>query len=67
MNAAHWSHVRSAQPCREDLDLNERIVREWASQHGPTRALLLGVTPEIATMQRPTDAELEAVDLVVPT
>ena len=37
-------------------------MREWASQHGAARALLLGVTPEIATMQWPTDAELEAVD-----
>ena len=57
--------VPPARPAPEDVATFERIVKERcpAPAGRPTRALLLGVTPEIATMRWPEATRLLALDL----
>jgi SAM-dependent methyltransferase len=52
------------KPSREDIHFVENAVRNWSSTyHRETlRALLLGVTPEIAKMQWPESSALTAID-----
>ena len=61
----YWHKVRPPQrPSREDIDVLQRLAVESGSfAHGPgPRALLLGVTPEIATMRWPAGTQLLALD-----
>ena len=68
----HWNRSASVwdvvgpplRPCAEDLAIMEREVAGWALSRpgGRTRALLLGVTPEIACMAWPAATELIACD-----
>jgi SAM-dependent methyltransferase len=52
------------KPSSEDVQLVEKAVTNWSSSHPgePLRALLLGVTPEIAKMCWPEASTLMAVD-----
>lgn len=52
------------KPSTEDIHFVEKAVRNWSigRPREPLRALLLGVTPEIATMQWPDATLLTAVD-----
>ncbi|MFN8443077.1 MAG: hypothetical protein U0175_20050 [Caldilineaceae bacterium] len=73
---AHWSAVAKAyhqtesplHPSAEDIAIMERLVQQAATWVQPTalspqrQALLLGVTPQIATMQWPPGTSLLAVD-----
>jgi len=70
----HWSTIAQVyhqtqsplHPCAEDISIMERFVaRGVAALHPPPAnppALLLGVTPAIATMQWPAGTTLLAVD-----
>jgi hypothetical protein len=63
--AHHWHHYGSPlRPCAADVRVMEEFVRRWCPNHRtrPLRALLWGVTPEIATMAWPDGTELLAVD-----
>ncbi len=60
-----WDLVgQPLRPCPEDIELLERLVGEAAARGagGVTRALLLGVTPEIARMRWPAGTRLLALD-----
>src|SRR5262245_21927516 len=67
-----WSqHVRQWQwlgsplrPAAEDIRIAERCVGQWYDNTRPpvTRALLFGVTPEVARMSWPSGTRLAAVD-----
>lgn len=49
--SAQWNCVRPPlRPCREGHKLIEQIVHEAASKNGGLRALVLGVTPEMARL-----------------
>jgi hypothetical protein len=52
------------KPSSEDIDFVESAVRNWSSSYPrqPLRALLLGVTPEIANIRWPDASTLLAVD-----
>ena len=52
------------KPSSEDIHFVESAVQEWSSRYPPEplRALLLGVTPEIANMRWPDASTLLAVD-----
>ena len=61
----YWHHVQPPQrPSREDIDVLQRLVVESVSftQTPFPRALMLGVTPEIATIRWPTATQLLALD-----
>jgi hypothetical protein len=63
--AFHWhAYGPPLRPCAADVRAMEEIVRRSCSGRGgrPPKALLLGVTPEIATMAWPPGTELLAVD-----
>ena len=62
--AHHWQHYGSPlRPCATDVQAMEEFVRRWCPDHGrPLKALLWGVTPEIAAMAWPEGTELLAVD-----
>lgn len=70
--ASHWKdHARQWQwlasplrPAPEDVAIAERAVERWRAARRPAapRALLLGVTPEIATMRWPARTRLLSVD-----
>ena len=63
----HWDMIGPPiRPSRQDTETMERVVADGlASRHGPPhRALLLGVTPEIATMRWPSGTSLLALDAV---
>jgi hypothetical protein len=56
------------RPCAEDVSLIERTLANWKSRH-PDRtlnALLLGVTPEIAGLDWPSNSNLLAVERSQP-
>jgi len=60
-NAAIWRHYSSPlRPCDEDVATFRRFIARHARQ--AREVLLLGVTPEIATMPLPQDATLTAAD-----
>ncbi|MFN4259681.1 MAG: hypothetical protein ACK4RK_10305 [Gemmataceae bacterium] len=63
--AYHWRHWGPPlRPCAEDIGVMQEAVRHWgpsAGEGGP-RALLLGVTPEIADMDWPAGTSLLAFD-----
>ncbi len=56
------------RPCDADIAAMEGAVAEWAARHPgrPMRALLLGVTPQIAAMRWPGGTSLIAADQSVP-
>jgi SAM-dependent methyltransferase len=68
----HWNTSASVwdvigpplRPSAEDLEIIQRAVSDWAGTRpaGTKRALLLGVTPEIACMSWPAATELVACD-----
>ena len=67
--AHHWLHYGSPlRPCAADVRVMEEFVRRCHAQRRarPFRALLWGVTPEIATMAWPEGTQLLAVDRSPP-
>ncbi len=61
----YWHIVQPPQrPAREDIDVLQRLVAESASlaQSPLPRVLMLGVTPEIATIGWPAGTQLLALD-----
>lgn len=62
--ARDWHLVAAPlRPSAEDLAIYERAIGGWqAGRARAPRALLLGVTPEIATMRWPSDTQLLAID-----
>lgn len=59
-HAAQWDDVGPPlRPCAQDIDL---MARRLPAVAGTGRAVLLGVTPEIATMAWPAGTDLLAVD-----
>ena len=67
-NARQWSLIGPPlRPGPEDVVGYEAAVREWHGTAGrPPRALLMGVTPEIATMRWPDRTEIVAIDHSLP-
>lgn len=64
---AQWAHLGAPlKPHPDDLAHHEAVIQEWATRHGGPRALLLGVTPEIARLRWPAGTHLVACDLSVP-
>jgi SAM-dependent methyltransferase len=64
-NAQHWQLLTSPlRPCSEDVAFYQQIIRRWRADAGnpPCRVLALGVTPELRTLDWPTDTELLACD-----
>lgn len=64
-HAAQWQHVGPPlRPTAQDVALLERLLRDWwaGRDTGAPQALLLGVTPEIASMDWPAGTRLLAVD-----
>lgn len=68
--AYHWHHYASPlRPHAADVRTMEAMVGQWFGQRragngaAPPKALLLGVTPEIATMAWPEGTELLALDM----
>ena len=69
---AHWNSISRAwdlyssplRPCDEDLAIFRRFIRDYTDVPADVRAaaLMLGVTPEIATMDWPAGTELTGVD-----
>jgi len=69
---SYWDHAAPSfsvlgpplKPSPEDVQLVEKAVATWSSSHpgAPLRALLLGVTSEIANMRWPEASSLIAVD-----
>ena len=72
MPVTHWNELAQRwrwvgpplRPCAEDVRAAEGAVRRWHEAAGgmPPDALLLGVTPEIATMRWPAGTRLVGVD-----
>ena len=63
--AYHWRHYGSPlRPCAADIAAMEALIDRARASHRarPLKAILLGVTPEIATMAWPEGTELVAVD-----
>ncbi len=68
-HARQWSLLRSPlRPCGEDVEIAVREARAWSEAHASKapRALLLGVTPELATMDWPAGTSLVAADRSEP-
>lgn len=62
-HAKRWAHVRAPlRPCEEDLRLVFELLRKVLPDHRPARILLLGVTPELATLPLSPSSELIAVE-----
>lgn len=62
-HAKRWAHVRPPlRPCEEDIRLVGELLRRALPEHQPARILLLGVTPELATLPLTPNAELIAVE-----
>ncbi|HVN77296.1 MAG TPA: methyltransferase domain-containing protein [Thermoanaerobaculaceae bacterium] len=61
--ATVW-HTRRppARPSRQDTALLERLAADALADRAAPRALMLGVTPEIATMRWPAGTRLVAID-----
>lgn len=67
--AKQWSLIDvPLRPCAEDVRCYETVASGWQRDHPgrSLRALLLGVTSEIATMRWPERATLTAVDHSLP-
>ncbi len=64
LHAAQWARIGPPlRPCADDVAIVEREVAAWAAVRGRApRALLLGVTPELATMAWPAGTTLDAID-----
>lgn len=64
LHARQWARIGSPlRPAPEDIAICEHAARDWAERNGRApRVLLLGVTPEIATMRWPAGTSLVAVD-----
>jgi hypothetical protein len=61
--ARHWQSVATPlRPGAEDVSYVQRVVDALASRVPAMRVLLLGVTPELSTLEYPGDACLLAVD-----
>lgn len=68
-HARQWSRIGSPlRPVAEDVSVALRELGAWREEHGDRapRALLLGVTPELATMAWPPGTSLVAVDRSEP-
>lgn len=64
-NARHWDLVGPPlRPSREDVAIVAALARAWreARPEGALRALILGVTPEIATLDWPDGTTLVGAD-----
>lgn len=65
-HAAQWRYIGPPlRPVPEDLGLLQAFVARWRAarpDRGPARVLLLGVTPEIASMQWPADTRVYGSD-----
>ena len=64
-HAQQWSLIGPPlRPSGQDISLLEQAVTAWSASNGITapRALLCGVTPEIARMRWPAGTRLTAVD-----
>lgn len=61
---AYATYTSPLRPCRDDVEVVERAVWDWARAHPgqSMRALLLGATPDLATANWPAGATLVAVD-----
>lgn len=61
-----WWHRLSTplRPAAEDIEILGRLIAQWCGARGRMRpeAVLLGVTPEIASMQWPEGTRLLAID-----
>lgn len=67
--AYHWHHYGPPlRPSAAEVRVMEEMVRRWyaARRARPPKALLLGVTPEIAAMAWPDETELVAADRSEP-
>ena len=72
MASDHWSRLSRLwsllgpplRPSPEDVAFAESVARAWQDAHPASRlrALLLGVTPELAMMRWPRETELLAID-----
>jgi SAM-dependent methyltransferase len=63
-HALQWSKIGPPlRPSAQDIDLLQQLLADkWATGSAQPRAVLLGVTPEIATMWWPPGTRLIAVD-----
>lgn len=62
-HAGQWARLGSPlRPSPEDINGYQRVVRDWAKDHGQPRIAIFGVTPEIVGMPLPDDAHLVAID-----
>lgn len=64
LHARQWALVGPPlRPCPEDVAIATAAIAGWTAAHARApRALLLGVTPELATMAWPAGTALTAVD-----
>lgn len=69
--SSHWNHIAQRwhlvgpplRPSREDiLHFEQAVDRKMKSHAGPLRALILGVTPELAALNWPPGTRLSALD-----
>jgi SAM-dependent methyltransferase len=66
--ARQWSSVKPPlRPGEEDLARTQEAIDRWTVRRGPApSALMLGVTPELATLRWPPGSLVAAVDLSMP-
>lgn len=61
--ARFWAQIGPPlRPSEADLGFVRRTVARWSAQFGAPRALILGVTPELALLPWPPQTDLRAVD-----
>lgn len=61
--ASQWERVGPPlRPSQQDHERLEDIIHEWTAKNGAPRALVLGVTPEMARLKWPGGTRLLAVD-----
>lgn len=68
--AGHWADVARQwdqvgpplRPAPIDLGVYRDVIDRWARDHGPPRALILGVTPELYRLPWPGGTRLLAMD-----
>jgi hypothetical protein len=62
--AAYATYTSPLRPCLDDLQMVERAAHDWSrtNPNRPMRALLLGATPDIATLQWPAASTLVGLD-----
>ncbi len=63
--ARQWARLKPPlRPSAEDIAVAQRVVDEWVLAHGSApRALVLGATPELASLRWPEESAVAAVDL----